>query len=330
MIEAATARGPHVWGAADYADPATWAHLLSADALADLARAVAGVRARGLVLDEVTAADFALPALADDLADMGRTLATGRGFVLLRGIPYADYSDDELAIILWGIGTHLGVGVSQSQRGDRIGHVQDRGEVGRYYGVGGPIEVHMDPVDVTGLMCLRPARRGGATPLMSSYAVREVISAERPDLLAVLDRGFHYGSEAIRTAVTPHRIPMFGQAAGDAPDCFYLPAAIRTATGGGREALMPQEREAMAFVEAVAARPDMSIPMRLEPGEVQFVNNRVILHARTDYEDWPEPQRKRHLLRLWLMVPDWPARAPQRQMLMTADRAGGGIRAADG
>jgi hypothetical protein len=322
-------RAPHVWRAADYADPASWAHQLSPAAVADLAHALAGVRARGLALDDITAADFALPSLATDLAEMAEILATGRGFALLRGIPYGEYTDEELAIILWGIGTHLGVGVSQSQKGDRIGHVQDRGEVGRYYGIGGPIEVHMDPVDVTGLMCLRPAKRGGATPLMSSFAVRGTIAAERPDLLAVLMRGFHYGSEVVRMAgeppVTPHRIAMFGHAQGGAPDCFYLPAAVRTPDGGPREALCAEEREAMAFVQEVASRPEMHIPMRFEPGEIQFVNNRVILHARTDYEDWPEPGRKRHLLRLWLMVPSWPARPPERQMLRSSDRAGGGI-----
>lgn len=324
-----TSRAPHIWRAADYADPNSWAYRLSADAVTDIDQAVAKVRARGVALDDITSADFALPALAADLAEMAGTLATGRGFVLLRGIPHDRYSDEELAIILWGIGTHLGVGVSQSQKGDRIGHVKDRGETGRYYGIGGPIEVHMDPVDVTGLMCLRPARQGGATPLMSSFAVRAVIATERPDLLAVLDEGFHYGSEVMRMPgvplVTAHSIPVFGTAADGAPDCFYLPAAVRTQSGAGREALPVRTQEAMAMIQEVASRADMHLPMRFEPGEIQFVNNRIILHARTDYEDWPEPERKRHLLRLWLMLPGWPERPPERQMMRITDRAGGGV-----
>lgn len=328
-MESRSAPAAHIWRAADYADPGSWAHVLSTAAVEDIARAVRSVNARGLALDDITAADFALPALAADLAEMATLLRAGRGFALLRGIPYQDYDDAQLAIILYGIGTHLGVGVSQSQKGDRIGHVQNRGEVGRYYGIGGPIEVHMDPVDITGLMCLRPARTGGATPLMSSFAVRDVIAAERPDLLAVLDAGFHYGSEVVRMAgvppVSPEPIPVFGTDTAGGPDCFYLPAAVRTADGQGRDALYPQQREAMAHMQEVAARPAMHLPMRFEPGEIQFVNNRVILHARTDYQDWPEPERKRHLLRLWLMAPDWPARPPHRQMLRVADRAGGGI-----
>ncbi|HEY0674876.1 MAG TPA: TauD/TfdA family dioxygenase, partial [Immundisolibacter sp.] len=202
--------GACVWRGTDYRNPADWVYTLSGEALADIDRAVRRVRDGGLCLDEVTPAVFDLPALASDLAAMADILHRGRGFVRLQGIDRAHYSDDELGIILWGLGTHLGIGVSQSQRGDRLGHVQDRGEVGRYYGIGGPIEVHMDPVDVTGLMCLTPAMQGGATPLMSSFAVHNAILAERPDLLNVLYRGFHYGSETVIKGglpITEHRIP---------------------------------------------------------------------------------------------------------------------------
>ncbi|MFZ5491082.1 MAG: TauD/TfdA family dioxygenase [Pseudomonadota bacterium] len=319
--------GPCVWQGRDYRNPADWVYTLSTAALADIDRAVRRVRDAGLSLDEVTAAEFDLPALAGDLATMADILHTGRGFVRLQGIDRARYSDDELGIILWGLGTHLGIGVSQSQRGDRLGHVQDRGEVGRYYGIGGPIEVHMDPVDVTGLMCLTPAMRGGATPLMSSFAVHNVILAERPDLLAVLYRGFHYGSETVIKGglpITEHRIPVFNFLTGE-PDCFFLPAAIRGPNGEPRGELPAIEREAINYLQAVADRPEMKIDMLIDPATVQFINNRVILHARSDYQDWAEPERKRHLLRMWVMMPAWPKRPPEVQMLRSTDRAGGGI-----
>ena len=331
MNQPQAVHGPCVWRSTDYCDPADWVYTLCAQALADIDRAVRHVREAGLGLDEITPAEFDLPALACDLATMAEILHTGRGFVRLQGIDRARYSDDELGIILWGLGTHLGIGVSQSQRGDRLGHVQDRGEVGRYYGIGGPIEVHMDPVDVTGLMCLTPARRGGATPLMSSFAVHNAILAERPDLLPVLYRGFHYGSETVIKGglpITEHRIPVFNFVAGE-PDCFFLPAAIRGPNGEPRDALPPIEREAIDVLQSVADRPDMKIDMLIEPATVQFINNRVILHARSDYEDWPQPERKRHLLRMWVMMPSWPKRPPEVQMLRSTDRAGGGIAKAE-
>jgi hypothetical protein len=312
-----------VWQGDAFRNPADWVYTLSAAALADIDRAMRAVRDAGLSLDAVTPAQFDLPALADDLAGMADILHAGRGFVRLQGIDRARYRDAEL-----GLGTHLGVGVSQSQRGDRLGHVQDRGEVGRYYGIGGPIEVHMDPVDVTGLMCLTPARRGGATPLMSSFAVHNAILAERPDLLDVLYRGFHYGSETViksdQPPITEHRIPVFNFVAGE-PDCFFLPAAIRGPNGEPRQQLPTIEQEAIAYLQAVAGRPEMKIDMVIEPATVQFINNRVILHARADYQDWPQAERKRHLLRLWLMMPSWPRRPPEVQMLRSTDRAGGGI-----
>ncbi|WP_372720408.1 TauD/TfdA family dioxygenase [Immundisolibacter sp.] len=320
--------GPCVWCGTDYRDARHWVYQLSGDALADIDRAVHRVRDAGLNLEDVTPAQFDLPALADDLGTMAEILHRGRGFVRLQGIDRARYSDDELGIILWGLGSHLGIVVSQSQRGDRLGHVQDRGEIGRYYGIGGPIEVHMDPVDVTGLMCLTPARHGGATPLMSSFAVHNAILAERPDLLPALYRGFHYGSETViksdQPPITEHRIPVFNFVDGE-PDCFFLPAAIRGPKGEPRDRMPAMEQEAIAYLQAVAERPDMKIDMVIDPATVQFVNNRVILHARADYQDWPQPERKRHLLRMWLMMPDWPKRPPEVQMLRSTDRAGGGI-----
>ena len=42
--------------------------------------------------------------------------------------------------------------------------------------------------------------------------------------------------------------------------------------------------------------------MDLEPGDIQLLNNSVVLHARTDFVDYEEPERRRHLLRLWLNV----------------------------
>jgi len=173
-------------------------------------------------------------------------------------------------------------------------------------------------------MCLTPAMQGGATPLMSSFAVHNAILAERPDLLNVLYRGFHYGSETVIKGglpITEHRIPVFTFVAGE-PDCFFLPAAIRGPNGEPREALPAIEQEAIAYLQAVANRPDMKIDMVIDPATVQFINNRVILHARADYQDWPQSERKRHLLRMWLMMPDWPKRPPEVQMLRSTDRAG--------
>jgi len=49
---------------------------------------------------------------------------------------------------------------------------------------------------------------------------------------------------------------------------------------------------------------DCAASIDFEQGDIQFLHNHVILHTRTAFEDWPEPERRRHLLRLWLRDDD--------------------------
>ena len=317
--------GPEVWLGADYADNEDWIYHFSDAAIADIDRAMRSVRERNRVLDEITAEDFDLPALADDLQQMSQILGSGRGFVLLKGLDISKYNDAEFAIIFWGIGTHLGIGVSQSHLGDRIGNVKDVGGKGRYYTAGGPIEVHMDPTDVTGLLCLREARRGGESWIMSSMMIHNILLEERPDLLEVLYRGYYYGGPGgAVTNRTPHRLPVYA-GAGDDTYSFYLPAAIAGRGSGTPEDLTATEREAMALLDEIAVRPQVRLEMDLRPGDIQFLNNRKLFHARGDYEDHADPARKRHLLRLWLMMPHWPPLPESMKFLAKTDRAGGGV-----
>ena len=202
------------------------------------------------------------------------------------------------------------------------------GRAGRYYTVGGALEMHMDPVDVVGLLCLKKAVRGGESRIASSAAVHNAVLEERPDLVRVLRKGFHYTSRQEDKAagappVTPHRVPVFGDIDGRFA-AFLLPIAIRNAEKAGAP-LSPVEREALEAVGRTAARPDLAFEMDLEPGDMQFLNNRLILHGRADYRDSPDPERKRHMLRLWLMMPGWPPRPETMTMHARHDRAGGGI-----
>ena len=321
--------GPYVWTARDHRDSDDWIVTLTDDALRDIDGALESVNRRAMTLDDIGAGDFPLPSLAADISRLKDELGHGRGFALIRGLPVERYSEEDAGKIFWGLGAALGVGVSQSYKGDRLGHVRDIGETGRYYTLGGSIEMHMDPVDVVGLLCLRKAARGGESRISSSIAVHNAIAAERPDLLPVLYRGFHYASRrADRVAggpdVTPHRVPVFQEIDG-APACFYLPIAVRNTVESEGMTLSDDEREALELVDAVARRQGMYLEMDLEPGDMQFLNNRRILHGRTHYEDSPDPALKRHLLRLWLMIPDWSARPANMNIHSHTDRADGGI-----
>ncbi len=319
--------GPYVWARRELENDRDWRFTLSGETLGEIDRRLAEIRASGA--DEITAENFALPSFAPDIARINAMLLGGRGLAQIRGLDRSRYDDDDLGRIFCGIGAALGVSVSQSYKGDRLGHVTDIGEPGRYYTVGGALEMHMDPVDVVGLLCLKPALRGGASRIASSIAVHNAIAAERPDLMEVLYRGFHYSSRAAdRTsdslAVSPHRIPVFG-AIGGMPACFFLPQAIRNAAEAEGIVISTEEREVLEFVDEVARRPELRLRMEFAEGDIQFLNNRLVLHGREDYDDPPDPAAKRHLLRLWLMMPDWPARPGWMDFHRAHDRAQGGI-----
>jgi Taurine catabolism dioxygenase TauD, TfdA family len=321
----APASGPAVWRGIDQQER-NWIVPLDRDDCAEWIRVAEPLRGRAL--DQLNRGDFRVSRTAAKLAAVAWTLDRGSGFVMLRGLPAAQLSEDLLQIIYWGIGTHLGVGVSQSAAGDRLGHVYDRGmnDRERYYTRGGALEFHMDPVDAVGLLCLRTAKAGGASRIVSAGQVHNIIQAERPDLLELLYRGFHNSRRGHGEATPSDRVPVFAKGQHGI-ECYFLPATIRQATEEGF-LLSPAEEEAIVLIEEVANRPGVFLDMDFCLGDIQFLSNRTILHSRTDYVDHPEPARKRHLLRLWLMMPDWAPRPATMNFHQRVDLAGGGVRPA--
>lgn len=317
------ASGPAVWYGADQSQRTDWVIHLSGEQQAELTRAANHVRASGLRLEEARREDFNLPTLAPVMVHIKRELYAGRGFTLVRGLDVSDHSIDELGIIFWGIGTYLGMGVAQSTAGDRLGHVINRGSTDRYYTAGGAIEFHMDPVDVVGLLCIRSALEGGQSRIASAAAIHNVMLAERPDLLQLLYRGFHCSRRGHGDRVSEWRVPVYAQHA-ERLESYFLPITIRQAGEEGFP-LSTAEQEAIDYLQAVAARPGIYLDMDFQPGDFQLLNNRTIFHARTDYRDNPDPDLKRHLLRLWLMMPDWPERHSRMRLHRRTDRAGGGV-----
>ncbi len=319
---------PYIWTAADLEADRSWQINLPEAVLDEVETLLPTLRGRAL--EDLTAKDCPLPSFAQLAAQVREELRAGRGLVQLRSLPVQDWSQEDIALAYWAIGAQIGTGVSQSYKGDRLGQVRDIGEGGRYYTVGGALEMHMDPVDVVGLVCVKPALAGGESRLVSSTALRDTLAAEYPDVIPILERGYHYSSRledrsAGAPPYTPHRVPVFGEIDG-MPASFLLPIAIRNTEKSGLM-LSAAEKDALELVNTVANRPELCFEMDLRPGDIQFLNNRLILHGRNDYEDAPELDEKRLMLRLWLMMPDWPHRPPEQDIHATPDRAGGGIAA---
>lgn len=323
--------GPMAWKGSDFGPRQDWHFRLTARHLAEIEAAAAALDGRDLELPQITAADFPLPTLGAELEAMNETLRSGSGFVLLTGIDVERYREDMLRQIFVGIGTHFGISVSQSHRGDYLGDVIDRSEAGneRPYRRGGTISMHRDPSDIVGLFCVRNAKEGGLSRVASAATVWNTFLAERPDLLQPLIDGFHFYRPAAdrggSPALTPVKLPVFAVDQDGQLHCNYIPELIRSGAEHAAGGLDARAEAALAFFEEVANRDGVYLDMEFRPGDMQFLNDRTTVHGRTDYQDWPEPERKRHLFRLWLQCPHWSPPAMRMHVFDQFDRAGGGI-----
>jgi hypothetical protein len=304
--------GAAAWRGPDLGQrPAEWTVVLTPAQIAELERARDAVRAKHLGLGEMRREDFPLPELAPEIATWSRELADGRGFLLVRGLPVARWGDDDAALVYWGLGLHLGVPGAQNPAGELLGHVTDMGEEAsnpfvRRYRTRGDIAYHCDLADVVGLLCLRTPRRGGASRIVSSVAVYDELLRRRPDLVArlyepfLLDaRGDDSSGRVRHVSVHPCR-----HADGRLRTFYHSDYFRSVVRHDDVPPFTAQEQDLLDLYEEIAASPELYLDMRFEPGDVQLLSNHVVLHARTAYEDDPDPSRKRHLLRLWLSLTD--------------------------
>jgi hypothetical protein len=317
---------PAAWKASDFTSPRDYTIDLTPAQIDDIDGAVRRVRAAGLKLDDIEQSHFPLPKVLPVIEEIRHQIADGRGFVIVGQLPVDRFTKDELGMVYWGIGTHLGLGVSQSVMGDRLGHVKDFSREdpnARAYRNKQELSPHTDLSDLVGLMCLRTARTGGASQLTSALAIHNVLLAERPHYLDRLYRGYVWhrrGEERPGDVpVTPYLVPVFCNVDGQVSVRYvrsYMEAGM-AAVGSPMDEL---DREILDFFEKTSKRRDLMLEFTMEPGQMYFLNNFTILHARTQFDDFEEEDRRRHLLRLWLDVPGMRAVHPHIHLF-----EGGGI-----
>ena len=300
--------GPGVWYGRDLQPRTDWIRQFSATELAELDAAVRAFKSSGAPLAGISPASFALPVLGKTLAGILSEILEGRGFAMLRGFPVDRYAREEQAIAYMGIGSHFGKARSQNAKGHLLGHVKDFGldikdPKVRYYQTNRRLEYHTDSVDVVGLLCLKTAKAGGESFIASSMTLYNEVLARRPDLLPALFEPFATDRRGeVPEGMQPwFDMPIFHWHAGRLT-CIYVRQYIESA-----QALFPQARrltsaqvEAMDLLDELVNDPQIHLSMAFLPGDMQFLHNHQILHSRNDFENWPEPERHRHLLRLWL------------------------------
>jgi hypothetical protein len=299
---------PMAWRGSDIVSKDEIAFDLTARQAKALEELLMRFRAEQLGLGDILPRHCRHPALDDDLRSVFKKIQAGRGLVIVRGIPVADHSVEEVSKMFWALGAHFGCAVSQSARGDLLGLVRDEtppGEVesARGYTSRRELSLHTDLGQIVGLMCVRQARNGGYSQYASGLAVYNEIRVRRPDLMPILCRGFPYhrrGEEAPSAApITPYDIPVFSQRDGQV-SVFMVREIINAAFRDLKRSFTRQEIEAIDTFRSTAEA--LQFETRLEPGEATFSNNYTILHARSEFEDWDAPEQKRLMLRLWLDV----------------------------
>jgi Taurine catabolism dioxygenase TauD, TfdA family len=305
--------GPGAWVGPEIQDDDSWMLQLDDGAVEEIDAAVRGVQSKGLDIP-FTADDFPLPTFTEQLATIPDRLEEGLGFVLVRGLPRDRYSDEECELIYWGIGVHLGTPISQNTRGHVLGHVRDEGKsfddpTVRGYQTRAKMDFHADqlPVDVLGLFCMRTAKSGGASALVSALTVHNVLLDERPDLLEVLHQPFNldWRGEEPEGEQPWYASPMFSFHEGKLTSRVTSRQYFKTVTRYGEQlGLTPEQDEALNLVQEISNRPELRLRMHFQEGDMQFLNNHAILHAREEYTDYEDPALKRHLLRMWIALPE--------------------------
>jgi hypothetical protein len=305
--------GPAVWEGSRIDLRKEGVRILSSAEIAEIDAALRHLHSLGEVdFPEITPDSFPLPRLGGYLAGLGEELRFGRGFLLFRGLPRERYSLDDLARIYAGLGAHIGRLSPQSYQGELLGHVIDVSDIeseARGYHAGGAQRMHTDNCDIVSLLCVRAAKSGGVSRFVSASAVHNRLLQERPDLLEALygeyvfrrmERDAEYGDGRLVKNVV-----IFSRDTGQLT-CNVSGSYPHRAVRAGDAVMSPRQIEALEEMKRISASPDLYLDMTIAEGDIQFLNNRTILHGRTGYEDWPDVAQRRHLMRLWLQMPSWP------------------------
>ncbi len=308
---------PSAWIGADMRERQDWIVELSEQDNAALLAAVRRARTRDLAIPNLHAQDFDLGPLSARLFALRDTLINGAGFVLLRGFQIDAYSLQDAALAYWGIGMHLGRGAAQNAQGDLLGHVTDLGvdyrtdRRARGYQTRLTLPFHNDAMDVVGLLCVNPARQGGESRIVSSTTLHNELLRRRPDLMPIGYADFHIDRRDEAPAGKPpcYSGPLFSRLDGRL-FCRYNRGYIESAQRlQGVPRLTAQQHELLDLIDAMCNDETLQMAMMMQRGDMQFLSNYTVLHARGDYEDWPDAARRRHLLRLWLdtgLIPRMP------------------------
>ena len=277
--------GPSAWIGADmHGREAQWTYRLSPPEIAEIEAAVKEVRARGLDLADIRRADFPLPTLGPVLERLRAEVLDGRGFALLRGMPVENRPIAESAAAYWGVGTYFGSARSQNAQGHLLGHVYDLGKGLsatnpnlRSYATAERQNFHIDRCDVVALLCLRRAKSGGLSSIVSSMTVHNVMAERRPDLLDRLYQPFPVDrrGEVPEGKAPFYEAPVFNEHAGYVSVLYsrlHIGSAQRFPEA---RRLSAEDIEALDMLAELAGDAELRLDMNFMPGDIQFLHGQT-------------------------------------------------------
>jgi hypothetical protein len=246
------------------------------------------------------------PAIAASMESL--TAANGWGFAILRGLPVLDNEADMIKLF-WLVAQHIGTPVTQSNLADLVGNV--RHEAGaserRGYKSSGGMDFHSDFTPLAGLLCWKQAISGGESRLLSTSTIHDLMLHERPDLLPLCYDDVPYGRPGENRADEPafSTQPIFTNGP-DGFGGFFSRKLIRWAIEDGVAPISKSQEEAVDFLEEITQRSSLEFLYLLQPGDLLLLNNYRVLHGRSEFVDDDDPDRRRHLFRIWLETfPAW-------------------------
>jgi len=298
------------WKASTHTGTPDWVYTLTNSDLNDLEAGLVHLKNTHVSHHKIQPKHFPLGAFANTLVDILEEIENRRGFVLIRGLPVSDLGEENSTLMYLGIGAHLGNIVAQNMMGDILGHVRAiEGDWNENYNIRGyqttvHLPFHCDKSDVVGLLCLETAKTGGTSNIASSVAIHNEILQLRPDLLEALYQPYyidHRGEEF--SGEDPFYVaPVFTIHNGR----FFARFGQKYVESAQRFEQVPRltdlQVEAMELFSSLALSNEFRFDMTFQRGDIQLLNNHLMVHSRTNYEDYPEPERRRHLVRMLLFT----------------------------
>jgi len=304
--------GSFAWTVPQVLNRDDWICRLEESDIVEIEDAVWNTRARGLAIPEIDRDAFQLERLTTRLGALRAQIRSGLGFGYIKGFPVGRYDRETLIRIYWGLCRHIGDPVTQNRNGHLIGHVVDIGDRveehnKRITQTNAELCFHTDSCDVVALLCINRAQSGGESMIVSGVSVHDELMRRRPDLLEELYKPIYMDR---RGEIPPGKKPWFGvplfswhedSFTGYSPVRQYIDSLSRFPEA---PRMSNAQREALEYYYAICGEDEFCLRLHFEPGDIQFLQNHVVFHSRTAYLDRPQPEQRRHLIRIWLSLPD--------------------------